>query len=122
MKRKAKRFTDEQALQIATEFVTTSISIKELQRKYDFNGVSSVYKWISKFGLSKPDDQTIKMNQIMEKEQNKSPREQALEKEIEELKRQLDYEKLRSRAYQKMIEIAERDLSITIKKKSGRKQ
>lgn len=122
MRRKVNRFPDELALKIATEFVTTNATIKELQKKYGFKGAGTLYNWIRKFGLSKPNDETLKVNQIMATEQSKSSRETALEQEVEKLKKQLELEKLKVKAYQKMIDIAERDLSISIKKKSGYKQ
>lgn len=122
MRRKVKRFTDEEALAIATEFVTTSSTISELKSKYGFTGDGTIYNWMRKFGLSSPSEDELKLLQIMKTEQNKSPKEEALEREIAALKKELELEKLKSRAYQKMIEIAERDLSITIKKKSGHKQ
>ena len=122
MRRKVKRFTDEEALAIATEFVTTNSTISELKSKYGFTGDGTIYSWMRKFGLSSPSEDELKLLQIMKTEQNKSPKEEALEREIAALKKELELEKLKSRAYQKMIEIAERDLSITIKKKSGHKQ
>lgn len=122
MRRKLNRIPDELALKIATEFVTTNTTIKELQAKYGFKGYGSIYNWISKFGLSKASEETLKVNQIMSKERAKSSREETLEKEVEELKKQLEFEKLKSKAYQKMIEIAERDMSISIKKKFGSKR
>ncbi len=122
MKRKVKRYPDELAIKIATEFLTTQITIKELQKKYGFNGVGTVYSWIRKFGLSKPSKETLKVLDIMEKEKSKSSREIALEQELESLKEQLEFQKLKAKAYEKMIEIAERNFSISIKKKFGSKQ
>jgi len=118
MKRKVNRFSDEQAIQIATEFLTTSSTLKELMKKYGFTGSGTIYNWIRKYKLSIPSEETLKVNQMMETEKNKSPRELTLEKEIEELKKQIKFEQLKAKAYQKMIEIAERDLSISIKKKA----
>lgn len=45
-----------------------------------------------------------------------------LETRIKELEQQLDQERLRSLCLDKMIDIAERDLNIVIRKKSGAKQ
>ncbi len=45
-----------------------------------------------------------------------------LEARIKELEQQLDQERLRSLCLDKMIDIAERDLNIVIRKKSGAKQ
>ena len=47
---------------------------------------------------------------------------EALEKRVAELERDLEYERMRSRTYETLIEVAERDLQIQIKKKSGAKQ
>jgi transposase-like protein len=122
MKRKVKRIPDELALKAAQEFLDTTITIKELQSKYGFKGVSTLYNWIRKFGLSYPSGEEIKINEAMEKEKRKSSREQELEKKIAELEKQLNYERLRAKAYNKMIEIAEREYSISIKKKHGFKR
>jgi len=122
MRRKVKRIPDEIALKAATEFVTTSISIKELQRKYNFKGNGSLYYWIRKFGLSQPSDATLNVHKVMEKERSKTGYEQELEKKIKQLEEQLEYQKLKARAYEKMVEIAEREFSISIRKKFGPKQ
>ena len=47
---------------------------------------------------------------------------QGLLKRIEELEEALEYEKLRSLAYSTMIDIAEEDFKIEIRKKDGAKQ
>ena len=122
MRRKVKRYPEELAIRIATEFLTTDISIRSLQKKYGFKGVGTVYTWIRKFGLSSPTDDTIKVTGIMKEEKAKSPQERALEKRLEELEKQLEYQKLKAKAYEKMIEIAEREFSISIRKKHGSKQ
>ena len=122
MRYRVKRIPDEVALKAATEFVTTSISIKDLQRKYNFKGVGTLYQWIRKFGLSQPSDTELKTKEVMKKERSKTSHEQELEKKIEQLEKQLEYQKLKSRAYEKMVEIAEREFSISIRKKFGPKQ
>ena len=40
----------------------------------------------------------------------------ALEKRVAELERELEYERLRARTFETLIEVAERDLQINIKK------
>ena len=47
---------------------------------------------------------------------------ESLQKRIEELRRSLELEKMRSRAFEKMIEIAEEEEGISILKKDGGKQ
>ena len=47
---------------------------------------------------------------------------ESLQKRIEELRRSLELEKMRSRAFEKMIEIAEEEEGISIFRKAGAKQ
>ena len=122
MKRKVKRFPDELAHKIALEYLTTDISQSELKKKYGFTGGMTLYRWINKFGLSKPGDKELKLNKAMEKEQKKTVKELKLEAEIASLKKELELEKLRTLALSTLIDVAERDLKIPIRKKRGAKQ
>ena len=47
---------------------------------------------------------------------------ESLQKRIEELRRSLELEKMRSRSFEKMIEIAEEEEGISIFRKDGAKQ
>jgi len=122
MKYRVNRITDELALKMVTEYLETDKSLKEIQKKYKIKSDGTIYYWMRKLGLTYPDDQELKTREIMKEEQNKSHREKELEKEVEKLRKELEYQALKSRAYKKMIEIAERNYSITIRKKFGPKQ
>jgi len=122
MRYKVKKIPEDIALKAATEYLTTTITVKELQRKYGFNGVGTLYQWIRKFDLSQPREAELKVNGIMKKERSKTSREQELEDKVRELEKQLEYQKLKARAYEKIVEIAERKFSISIRKKFGPKQ
>ena len=52
----------------------------------------------------------------------KTKQEEQLEQRVLDLEQQLKYEKLRSRAFETMIKIAEEELKIPIRKKSGTEQ
>jgi len=58
----------------------------------------------------------------MAKQIEKTSYERELEAKIKKLEQQLDYEQLRTLALDTMIDIAERDLKISIRKKSGAKR
>jgi transposase-like protein len=122
MKRKVKRFPDELAQKIATEYLTTDISQSELKAKYGFTGTANIYRWIAKFGLSKPSETEIKLQNAMGKEKGKTPGELKLEAEILALKKELEHERLRTKALSTLIDVAERDLDISIRKKPGARQ
>lgn len=84
---------------------------------------SSIYRWLDNY--SKRQDSDIlekKETKPLSKRRNKEPDIKGLEQKIALLEKSLEAEKLRSSAYKKMIEIAERDYLIPIGKKSGTKQ
>lgn len=122
MKRKVNRYTDEFKLKVVTEYLETDISQEALKKKYGFGGNNCIVNWMRKFGLQKPSDQEIKLREMMTKETKKSAREIELEAKIREFEKTLEYEQLRSHALDTLIDVAERDLKIDIRKKPGSKQ
>jgi hypothetical protein len=75
-----------------------------------------------KFGLQSPDQQQIELQRTMSKEAEKTAKERELESKVKQLEQQLEHEKFRTLALNTMIDIAERDLKIVIRKKSGAKR
>ena len=122
MKKKVNFITDELKLKVVEEYLGTDISQEELKKKYGFSGNSCIANWMVKFGLSKPSEEQISIYKAMVKETAKTNKEKELERKVSELEKDLEMERLRSRALDKMIDIAERDLNIPIRKKSGTKQ
>jgi len=122
MKRRDNLFTDEQKLKIVHEWLNTDVILKDLKEKYGIVGNDHLYKWMIKFGLSKPRKKSIKDHFIMSKEIEITEKEKQQESKIRQLEKDLDYEKLRTHALDKMIDIAELDLKISIRKKPGTRQ
>ena len=122
MKRKVNHFTDEIRFQVVQEYLNTGISQKQLQKKYSIGGNNCINNWMRKFGTSEVTVEQINLQQAMSKEEEKTPRERKLEAKVKELERALEQERLRTLALDTMINIAERDLKISIRKKSGTKQ
>ena len=122
MRKKVNHYTDEFKLKVVTEYVETDISQEELKKKYGFGGNNCISNWMIKFGMKTPNESQLKLQRIMSEEKGKTQREIELEAEVRDLRESLDYEKLRTRALNKVIEIAERDLNITIRKKPGAKR
>jgi len=104
--------TDTFKRMVVKEVLNGHLSKAEAKRKYGLKGSSQVINWIRKFG----DD---KINESMD--YSKSDKESLL-KRIKELERQLEDEQIRSYGYSKMIDIAEDQLNISIRKKPGTKQ
>jgi transposase-like protein len=122
MKRKVNHFTDEFRFQVVQEYLNTGISQKQLKKKYSISGNSCINNWMRKFGTSEVTVEQINLQQAMSKEEEKTPRERKLEAKVKELERALEHERLRTLALDTMINIAERNLKISIRKKSGTKQ
>jgi transposase-like protein len=93
---------------------TGQLSQKQANIRYGIRGHSTILKWIRKF-----EESDLQLQNLMD--YNKSDKEELI-KRIKELERQLEDEQIRSLGYQKMIDIAEKELKVPIKKKPGTKQ
>jgi transposase len=97
---------------VVKEFEKGLLNKDELKRKYNISGNSRVLVWCRKYGkLHYPAKGNAGRHM-------KDPQKQR----IKELERQLEDEKLKVIAYQKMIEITEREEGISILKKGEVKQ
>lgn len=122
MKKKVNFIADEFKLKVVQDYLGTDISREELKKKYGLPGNGYIDRWMLKFGLSKPDQEQISIYNAMSKETVKTDKEKELERKVNQLEKDLELERLRTRALDKMIDIAERELRIPIRKKSGTKQ
>lgn len=123
MVRKVNQYTEEFKLKVVKEYIESDLSQTYLMEKYGIRGNSCITNWIRKFGLSKSDNDLRspieKRTKIMSE---KSKLEKELELKIKQLEKEIEYEKLRSHALDTLINVAERDLNIPIRKKPGAKQ
>ena len=98
---------------VVQEILDGHISKAEAKKKYGIRGCGCIINWIRKFEGSDPLHSTMNYSKSDKKE---------LIKRIKELERQLEDEQIRSFGYNKMIDIAEEQLNITIRKKPDTKQ
>ena len=122
MKSKVNHYTDEFKLQVVQEYLSTNLSQQDLMKKYKFGGTNNITNWMRKFDLQAPSEQEIELQRTMAKQEEKSSYEQELETKVKKLEEQLEYEKFRTLALNTLIDVAERDLKISIRKKAGAKQ
>lgn len=122
MRTNVNKFTDDFKLMVVQDYLSSGISKEELKRKYNFTGCNNIYRWMRKFGLSKPSEDHIKLHRFMAKEQQKSTSEQELELRVKKLEEDLKLEQFRTKTLNTMIDIAERELKVDIRKKSGAKR
>lgn len=121
MKTKINRFPNDFKLNVVQEYLSTSASQKELMKKYKIRGHDTIKLWMRKFDLPLPSQQQIELQRIMSKEKEKAPYERELEAKVKRLEQQLEDEKLRTLALSTMIDLAEKEFKIPIRKKSGAK-
>ena len=125
MKRRGLPYSEEFKRKVVKEYLETNISQTELRQKYNIGGKGCISYWMRNLGLSSEPKNNRRYgykSKIMKRGKPKTPSEKALEKKLKELESQLEYEKLRSDALDKMIEIAENRFNIPIRKKPGTKQ
>ena len=122
MKRKVNHYTDEFKLRVIQDYVNSDLGYEETMKKYGILGNGCISNWMRKFGFKSPDSKTLKLQNQMSKEADKTQKERELEQKLKKLEEQLEHEKLRNLALNKMIDIAERDLKTPIRKKPGAKR
>ena len=122
MRATVNKFTDDFKLQVVQDYLSTDISQEELKKKYNFGGSQNIYRWMRKFGLSKPNEEQIQFHRVMRVEKQKSSSEQELELKVKKLEEELKREQFKTLALNTMINIAERELKVDIRKKSGAKR
>ena len=104
--------SNETAAEVANRFHVNLDTVKSWVYRKRTPLLSSVCVKNAKFATSE--------TKQMEKKENLPP--EAMEARIKELEQQLALEKMRAESLDKMIDIAERELQIDIRKKSGAKQ
>jgi len=116
MKRPSEIYSETIKRAVIREVLDGVICKEEARRKYGIYGKSTVLKWIRKFEASKSNFMQDAERTPLEKYL------QELEAENKRLQEELNLEQLRNRALNVMIDLAEAQLKIQIRKKSGAKQ
>ena len=111
-----RKFTDREKLNIIEEHLSGS-SIYSLCKKYLLYS-GQIYQWLYDYGIEKKKTE----KEMTSTKQSESEMVQDLRKEVRQLRKELAEEKLRSLAYDKMIDVAEEMFHIEIRKKAGTKQ
>jgi transposase len=99
---------------LAREIESGKMSVKEATERFRFDP-RTLIDWLNRYSLGKELSLAI---MTPEEKQEKV----LLEKRIKELEKALDYAKLKNIAVETMIDIAEKQFKISIRKKAGPKQ
>jgi transposase len=113
---------------ICKEHVEDGICLADLVRKYGLSCHSLIHDWLRKLGYVEGFDRKRRSAYIgvenfsaLKKGTKKSEPKTAEQQEIESLKRQLEDARLQAEGYRRMIEIAEKELKLPIRKKPDTK-
>ena len=112
-------FTEAFKLHVVREVELGRITKSEASRRYVILGHSTIMKWCRKYGKLMPQRSKGAKGTIMEKKDIELLR---LENEIKALKQELEDARLKNVVLETLVDVAERELAIPIRKKYGAKQ
>ena len=121
-KRTQNNFTTEENMTMIQEYLTTNISMNRMTKKYHI-GHNTIPKWMSIFGIPMPNDVLPQSTMVKKKDPNDTAATvESLEAQLKALQAELEREKLKNLVLDTMIDVAEKELHIDIRKKAGAKQ
>lgn len=113
-------YSEEFKLRVVTEVLDGKYSKEEARRIYDIKSKCAILYWIRQFsGQSNYRDGGISQIDLDVMKEKKSEHDK--DQKIKQLESQLKREKLRADMWQKMIDVAEDEFKIDIRKKFGAK-
>lgn len=119
MKSQKNTYSNGFKLRVIEEVLSGHLRKEQAQRKYGIRGKSAILNWMRKFGLS---EQTRLPDNFERMKEEEATDKESLNKRIKELERALEDAQLKAEGYSRMIDIAERELKIKIRKKPSTKQ
>ena len=113
------RFTEAFKLHVVEEVESGRISQSEASRKYDILGHSTILKWCRKYGKQTPHKSRKERTGIMPQKEHELL---LLNNEIKALKQELEDARFKNVVLETLVDVAERELRIPIRKKYGAKR
>ena len=117
MRQKVNQFSDEIKIQVVQAYLSGNFTQKDIMLKYNIRGKQCINNWIRKFVVEEPTNQTPMAKQVKSNESESS-----IDLKIKRLEEELKREQFKTKALNTMIDIAERELKIDIRKKPGAKR
>lgn len=117
MKRKINIYSDDFKLMIVKEYLGTHITYNGLMQKYGMGGNNNITRWMREFGVERPSKVEVNVPEAMQEEKEKSTYVRELEAKLAKAEKALEHERLSVLALNTLIDTAERELKISIRKK-----
>lgn len=113
------RFTEAFKLHVVGDVESGIISQSEASRRYGILGHSTILKWCRKYGRLPTHRGTRKGSMRMDEKEIELLR---LRNEVKELKQELEHARFKNVVLETLVDVAERELGIPIRKKYGAKR
>ena len=121
-----RQYTEETKKEAVFRVLSGELRKSEAEREYMIAGNATLDNWLERYGhgiLSEHKELFEQMGTRKKKEAVKGemPKTEELRREVDRLKKDLRAAELRAEAYSMMIDLAEKELKVAIRKKSGTK-
>lgn len=109
-------------LEVLRDYYSSGLSLRVTAKKWGMKDYTTLLSWKKRYPIDS-ELLSLSVEQLRELKMKQEPKtkEQILEEEILRLKKALEIEKLRSHAFKRLIEVAEKEEGISILKKDGAK-
>ncbi len=112
------QYTEEFKRSVCEEFLISDLTLRAMEQKHGL-GNSRLNCWLNEYGYQVKKPYILETGPMAKERIPKNTDELT---QIRELEKQLEMSRMEAAAYRKMIEIAEQELKIEIRKKSDIKQ
>ena len=102
--------------------ILKGVMTAEVRKKFDIATVNSVYTWIGKYVTQ---EKALSLEEQSDEDmarKSKDDQIRELQAQLKQARKEAELEKLRAKAYDTMINLAEETFNIPIRKKSGTKR
>ena len=115
-------YSDDEKISILSEYVSDNVKANVIIEKYHLGSRQQLFNWMDRY-INENDLVSLSPNKDTDTMIKKTPEERLkeLEAENKRLQKALELERLRSKAFDTMINLAEETFNIPIRKKSGAK-
>lgn len=109
-------------LEVLRDYYSSGLSLRVTAKKWGMKTYTTLLSWKKRYPIdSKLLSLSVEQLRELKMKQEPKTKEKILEEEIVRLKKALEIEKLRSHAFKRLIEVAEKEEEISILKKDGAK-
>lgn len=115
-----KHYSDDFKRKVVQHYLSSDDSMKTTADKFKITTAASINQWLRKFEKETKSPIMDKSSETPGSSTPDTP--EVMSRRIKELEEAMERERLNTLAANKIIDIAERDLKISIRKKSGAKQ